>query len=172
MAVTPMVTKDMWVANVVDSWRGESNSIPVIEFFESINEAGEMGRLSSKDTGRLARLKLKGAKRIFYTSQPQLRADDVTYEEFRAAFVQRFKDKHTNQFHYARVQTATQEKGESPEVFLDRLRKLCQRTIHSSEDAVEQAAINKEAERRLLAAYINGLTGAQGNKSGCRWLKQ
>jgi hypothetical protein len=41
---------------------------------------------------------------------------------------------------------------------------LCQRTIRSSEDAIEQAAINQEAERRLLAAFINGLTGAPGKQ--------
>jgi hypothetical protein len=157
-------TKDMWVANLVESWKGESNSIPVIEFFESINEAAEMGKLSSKDKVRLARLKLRGAARTFYSSPPQLRADDITYEEFQAAFVKRFKDKHTDQFHYARMQNASQEKSESPEVFLDHLRKLCQRTIHSSEDAVEQAAINQEPERRLLAAFINRLIGAPGKQ--------
>jgi hypothetical protein len=42
-------TKDMCIANLVDRWKGDSNSIPVVEFFESINEAAEMGRLSSKD---------------------------------------------------------------------------------------------------------------------------
>ena len=38
-------------------------------------------------------------------------------------------------------QTASQEKNESPEMFLDRLRKLCERTIQRSESAVEQAVI-------------------------------
>jgi hypothetical protein len=44
-------TKDMWVANLVEPWKGDSNSVPFIEFFESINEAAEMGRLSSKNKG-------------------------------------------------------------------------------------------------------------------------
>jgi hypothetical protein len=39
----------MWVTNLVEPWRGDSNSIPVIEFFESINKAAKMGMLSSKD---------------------------------------------------------------------------------------------------------------------------
>jgi hypothetical protein len=47
-------------------------------------------------------------------------------------------------------------------MFLDRLRKLCQRTIRNSDNAVEQAVINREADRRLLAAFINGLGGAPG----------
>jgi len=63
-------TKDMWVANLIEPWKGDSNSIPVTEFFESIDEATEMGRLSSKDKVRLARLKLKGAARVFYSAQP------------------------------------------------------------------------------------------------------
>jgi hypothetical protein len=111
MAVAPMLTKDMWVANLVDSWKDESNSIPVLEFLESINKAGEMGRLSSKDKVQLARLKLRGAARTFFTSQPQLMADDVCYEEFRAAFVQRIEDKHTDRFCYARALTASQEEN-------------------------------------------------------------
>jgi hypothetical protein len=129
-------TKDMWVANLVEPWRGESNSMPVLEFFESINEAAEMGRLSSKDKVRLARLKIRGAARAFYSAQPQLKADDITYEEFRATFVKRFKDKHTDQYNYSRAQNASQERNESPETFLDRLRKLCQRTIRSSDNPV------------------------------------
>ena len=84
-----------------------------------------MGRLLSKDKVRLARLKLRAASRIFYSAQPQLRADDISYEDFRTAFVNRFKDKHIDRYHYARMQNASQEKNESPEVFLDRLRKLC-----------------------------------------------
>jgi hypothetical protein len=56
------------------------------------------------------------------------------------------------------------KKNESPEVFLDRLRKLCQRTVRSSERAEEQAVINQEAQRRLLAAFINVLNGAPGKQ--------
>ena len=164
MATTATARKDMWVANLVDPWRGDSNSISVFEFFESVDEAAEMGKLSTKDKVRLARLKLRGADRLFYSAQPLLKADDVTYGEFRRVFVERFKDKHTDQFDYSRLQTAVQEKHESLEVFLDRLRKLCQRTILGSNDPVEQAVINREADRRLLAAFINGLTGVPGRQ--------
>jgi hypothetical protein len=123
-----------------------------------------VGKLSSKDKIRLARLKLRGAVRGFYSAEQRLRADDITYEEFRAAIVNRFKNKHTDQYHYARVQNASQERNESPEVFLDRLRKLCQRTIRSSDNPVEQALITQEADRRLVASSINGLIGAPGRQ--------
>ena len=58
-------TKDLGVTNLVEPCKGDSNSIPVWEFFESVNEAAEIGRLSSKDKVRLARLKLRGAARLF-----------------------------------------------------------------------------------------------------------
>ena len=157
-------TKDMWVASLVEPWKGDSNSVPVTEFFESITEAAEMGRLSAKDKVRLATLKLRGATRMFYVSQPELRADDISYADFCAAFVNRFKDKHPDQYHYARLQNASQEKNESPEVFLDRLRELCQRTIRSSDKPLEQGIINQEAGKGLLAAFINGLIGAVGKQ--------
>jgi hypothetical protein len=154
--------KDMWVANLVESWRGEQGSVPVHEFFEAIDEAAEMGQLSTKDKLRLSRLKLKGVAREFYTTQPGLKGDEVEYADFKAAFVQRFKDKQTDQYNYTRLQTASQEKNESPEIFLDRLRKLCQRTIQHTENPVEQAVLNRDAEKRLLAAFINGLRGGPG----------
>ena len=152
----------MWVANLVEPWKGDSSSMSVIDFFEGIDEAAEMGRLTAKDKVHLVKLKLRGVAKLFYSAQPELKADDVTYAALRAAFVTRFKDKHTDRYHYTRVQTASQEKGESPEMFLDRLWKLCQRTVRTSENAVEQAVLNQEADRRLLAAFINGLIGAPG----------
>jgi hypothetical protein len=59
------VTEDMWVDNLVEPWRGDNNSLPFIEFFYSINEAPEMGRLSSRDKVRLARLKSRDVARAF-----------------------------------------------------------------------------------------------------------
>ena len=51
-----------------------------------------------------------------------------------------------------------------PKCFLGRLQRLCQRTIQRSENAVEQAVINQEADR-LLAAFINGLIGTLGKRA-------
>jgi hypothetical protein len=148
--------KDMWVANLVQFWRGDQSSVPVHEFFESIDEAAEMGRLSAKDKVWLARLKLKGVAKAFYSTQPELKGDEIEYADFRAIFVQRFKDKQTDQYNYTRLQNASQMKDESPEMYLDRLRKLCQRTVQQTGNPVEQAIPNREADKRLLAAFIRG----------------
>ena len=42
-------TKDMWVDNLVEPWKGDSSSMSVIDFFEAIDEAAEMGRLTAKN---------------------------------------------------------------------------------------------------------------------------
>jgi hypothetical protein len=75
-------TKDMWVANLVEPWGGDSNSIPGTEFFDKIDEAAEMERLSAKDKVHLVRLKLRGIAKSFYSAQPELKADDITYAAF------------------------------------------------------------------------------------------
>jgi len=69
----------------------------VTEFFESIDETAEMGRLTAKDKVHLAKLKLRGTARSFYSAQPESRADGITYAAFKTAFMNRFKDKHTEQ---------------------------------------------------------------------------
>jgi hypothetical protein len=118
--------------------------------------------LAVKDQVHLARLKLRGIAKLFYSAKFELKADDITYAAFRTVIVNLFKDKHTDQYNYTRVQNASHEKNDSPEMFLDRLQKLCQRTVRSSNNAVVQAVINQEADRRILAAFINGLLGAPG----------
>jgi len=134
----------------------------VTDFFKSIDEAAEMGRLIAKDKVHLVKLKLRGVAKLFYSAQPELKADDVTYAALRTSFINKFKDKHTVQYHYTRVQTASQGKRQSPEMFLDRLRKLCQRTVRTSDNAAEQTVINQETDRRLLAAFMSGQIGAPG----------
>jgi hypothetical protein len=96
----------------------------LLNFFESIDEAAEMGKLTATDKVHLARLKLRGMAKSFYSAQPELKADDVTYAAFKTAFFKRFKDKHTDQYNYTRLQNASQERNEGPEIFLDRLRRL------------------------------------------------
>jgi hypothetical protein len=90
--------------------------------------------------------------------------DECSYVELREHLVNRFSEKMPAQYHYTKLQDATQEKGESVEEFADRCRRLCQRTIRRVGDEATQRIINEEAERRLVAAYINGLGGIIGQQ--------
>jgi hypothetical protein len=156
------VAKDMWVATLAEPWNGEQSSVPVYEYFEGIDEAAEMSRLSAKDKLLLAKLKLRGIAKSFDSTQPDLKSDEIKYADFKAAFVQRFKEKQTDQYNYMRLQNASQEKDASPEMYLDRLRKLCQRTVQQTGDPVEQVTLNREPEKRMLAAFISGLSRVPG----------
>ena len=44
----------------------------------------------------------------------------------------------------------------------DRLRNLSRNVLLTSENDVAQTALNEEAERRLLAVFVNGLRGNPG----------
>jgi hypothetical protein len=83
--------KDMWVANLIEPLKGDQSSIPLHEFFEAIDEAAEMGRLSIKDKLRLARLKLRGVAKSFYSTQPELKGDDVEYADLKAVLCRDLK---------------------------------------------------------------------------------
>jgi hypothetical protein len=60
-----------------------------------------------------------------------------------------------------RLQNASQLRDESPDAFLDCLRKLCQRTVTQSGNPVEQAVLNREAEK----IKKKNLAGAGENRS-------
>jgi hypothetical protein len=62
-------------------------------------------------------MKIGGPARVFCTSHPEMMADDITYECFKELMIERFRDKSSAQFHYVRMQVASQVKNENPEIF-------------------------------------------------------
>jgi hypothetical protein len=81
---------------------------------------------------------------------------------------EQFRVKLPDQYHHTQLQDAIQGKSESAEVFGDRCKKLCQKTIRKVDDEATQLVLNEEAERRLVAAYINGLRGVAGQQEKFR----
>ena len=59
---------------------------------------------------------------------------------------------------------AKQRKDEGPEEFADRLRKLNERTMIKAETVEARRALHAEAERRLLAQFVAGLSGMAGDQ--------
>ena len=78
--------------------------------------------------------------------------------------MKRYKDVHTDQYHYARLQMAGQGKNESPQEFAVRYRALAQRITCQSDDPVAQGVHRGNAERMLLASYVAGLIGVPGRQ--------
>jgi tRNA A37 N6-isopentenylltransferase MiaA len=71
-------------------------------------------------------------------------------------FSHRYEDVHTDQFHYTRLQTATQGKE-----FADRCKGLAQVMV-KTDDPLAQRVHREKAERMVLASFVSGLTGTPG----------
>ena len=155
-----MSVKDVSVANWVPNWDRKSNR-PVTSFLRQVDMAVEMGSLVDKDKVRIVLLKVQGAAQIFLDTHPEVN-DSITYKNLEKLLKDRFQEKHSDFYNYTQLQAGKQEKDETPDDFADRLRKLSRNTLRVVEDANAQIALNAEAERRLLAVFINGLKGNPG----------
>ena len=72
----------------------------------------------------IAKAKLQGIALQFVQGRESLSSDACSYAELREHLVARFTEKLPAQYHYTKLQDATQEKGESVEKFADRCRRL------------------------------------------------
>jgi hypothetical protein len=81
------------------------------------------------------------------------------------AFRQIFRDVHTGQFHYMKLQTARQARNENPQEFADRCRALAQKITCKVDDPLAQRVHNKNVERMLLASFVVGFGGEPGRQT-------
>jgi hypothetical protein len=82
-------------------------------------------------------------------------------------FRNRYKDIHTDQYHYMKLQTAWQAKGEDAQAFADTCRELAQKIICKVDDPVVQRIHNENVAHMLFASFVMGLTGIPGTQ--CRY---
>ena len=160
----PTVHKDLSLVALVPKWSGQESSVSLEEFFASIEGSARIGRWEGQDQIEIAILKLAGSARMFYQRCPELHEEGLTWQKFKEAFRKRYKDVHTDHFHFMKLQTARQAKNEDPLQFADRCRGLAQKIIRKVDDPVVQRVHNENAERMLLSSYVSGLTGAAGRQ--------
>jgi hypothetical protein len=120
----PTVHKDLSLISLVPKWSGSEMAVPLEEFFSSIKGSDQIGRWEESDKIRIAALKVTGAAKLFYNGCPELHTEDLMWDRFKSAFSQRFKDTHSDQFHFMQLQTARQRKNEGPQELADRCKKL------------------------------------------------
>jgi hypothetical protein len=161
---TPAAIKDVTLVAEIKDWTGDSKSRSVHEFFSQIDTYAKVSSWAEDEKTLIAKAKLQGIALQFVQGRESLSSDACSYAELKEHLVARFTEKMPAQYHYTRLQDATQDKGESVEEFADRCRLLCQRTVRCVDDDVMQRIINEEAERHLVAAYINGLAGIFGQQ--------
>ena len=101
---------------------------------------------------------------MFYNGCPELHAEGVTWDSFKNALSQRFKDTHSDQFHFMQLQTARQRKNESPREFADRCKGLAQKVMRKVDDPAAQRIHRENADRMLLSSFVAGLGGEIGKQ--------
>ena len=158
----PAVHKDLSLISLVPKWSGAENSVPLEEFLSCIERASKIGRWDETDLLQVAILRLADPAKTFYNTCLELQAPDTTWQTFKNVFKERFKDSHTDQYHFMQLQTAKQQKGESPQTFADRCRMLAQKVMRRDGDAVAQRIHRENAERMCLASFVAGLVGNAG----------
>jgi len=156
--------KDVSLVTGIQEGMGEAKGKTVHKFFSQIETLAKVSGWSSEDKALIVKAKLQGLALQFLSGRGELVRDGCSYENLKQALVDRFSDKLPDQYYYTRLQDAAQGREERAEEFGNRCRKLCQRTIRKVQDEEVQRIINEEAERRLLAAYINGLRGVVGQQ--------
>ena len=69
---TPVVHKDLSLVSLVPKWSGSDSSIPLEEFFSSIESVCRMGRWKDRDCVEIASLKVTDSAKLFYQGCPEL----------------------------------------------------------------------------------------------------
>ena len=121
-----------------------------------------MGGWSQEDCVQLANLRLLDPAKAFYNANLDFHAADVTWEGFKAAFRERFRDVRPDQFYFSKLQTAKQGKNEDTQEFADRCRGLAQKVMGRDSDPIAQRIHRENAERMCLASFVGGLQGTVG----------
>jgi hypothetical protein len=153
---------DLSVANLVEVFRGDGTGPTVKDFFRLFESAAATGRWSKEDMVRILQLKVKGAASTFLSSLLDKYGTGAEYATLKKEITDRFTGKHSQHYHYSNLTNAIQMKNESVEAFADRVRRLGTLTIQPRADAAEQRIVREEAERRMLHAFLHGLTGVTG----------
>jgi hypothetical protein len=161
----PIVHKDLSLVSLIPKWPGSESATTLEDFIASVEAAARIGRWQDRDCFEIALLKLTDAAKVFYQGCAKLHTQEVSWQTFKEAFRQRFKDVHTDYPHYMSLQTARQGKNESPQEFADRCRALAQKIICRVDDPIAQRVHQENVERMLLASFVAGLGGEAGHQA-------
>jgi hypothetical protein len=94
-------TKDLSLLNLIPKWSATEKSGPLHEFLTAVENMADMGNWSERDKVRIATMRLEHAARTYVAAAPEFRGPSVTWENFKAALLQRFRDTRTDNFHYS-----------------------------------------------------------------------
>jgi hypothetical protein len=117
-------SKDLSLVSLLPKWGGNDNAAPLAEFFEAIEGMARRGNWTEADQIQVCALRLTDTVRDFYRATPELRNPTISWQNFKAHFLNRFRDVRNAQYHYTQLHQARQRKNESPSEFLDKCKIL------------------------------------------------
>jgi len=158
----PTAPKDLSLISLTPKWSGTEKSVSVKESFESVKSSAIRGNWSDFDRIQITVLKSTEVAKSFYSSNPELHNTNISWENIKAKFLQRFRDVRSDQYHFMKLQTAKQQKDETPREFVDRCRSLALKKVPKVEDPLLQKFHYDQAQRMLLSPSIAGLSGNPG----------
>jgi hypothetical protein len=129
-----------------------------------VQSVAKIGNWNESDQKQAAILKLTDAARAFYSSNPDLHSQTISWGDFKKKFQQRFREVRSDQYLFGRLQRARQQKDEDPQSFLDRCRSLAMKTVPKVEDEQQQKFHYDQAERMLLSTFVGGIAGNPGQQ--------
>ena len=106
-------TKDLSLVSLVPRWSGGGTAPPIGETIES---SAAIGNWSEADRKQICALKLTDAAGAFYSATPELRDPAITWQDFKARFLSRFRDVRTVQYHFGQLYMARQRKTDCSRV--------------------------------------------------------
>jgi len=118
-ATTPNVHNDLSLISVIPKWSGSDATVTLEEFLESIETSGQIGRWTENDQPEVAVLKLTGSAKLFYSCCNEIHEQGATWHMFKQMFRRGYKNVHTDQYHFRKLQTARQARNESPQQFAE-----------------------------------------------------
>jgi len=145
--------------SLVPKWSGSETGIPLEEFLSIIEISGHMGSWQDADKLETAIFRLSDVAKQFYNGCLQLHAPEVKWQKFKDVFRHKFRDTHTDQYHFMGLQTARQSRNESIQESVVRCRALAQKIVCKVDDPLAHRIHYENADRMLLASFVAGLIG-------------
>jgi predicted mannosyl-3-phosphoglycerate phosphatase (HAD superfamily) len=103
--------KDVTLVAGIKDWTGYSKGRSVFEFFTQIDTYAKVSNWSEDEKASIAKAKLQGIALQFVQGRETLSNDARTYAVLREQLIERFSEKMPAQYHYTKLQDATQRGG-------------------------------------------------------------
>ena len=97
---TPTVHKELSLISLAPKWSGLDSGVTLEEFFASIEASAKLGCWKENDQREITVMRLAGSAKVFYQGCTELREEGTTWHMFKDAFRRRYKDTHTDQYHF------------------------------------------------------------------------